>query len=302
MMPGCPLCGIESYTIVYKQLQFPAASIVKCTNCCHVYTLLSHKIPADKLYNDDVYKIVENRHTIFDKILNWEYKRVIKKINSFKPSKGLLLDFGCGKGKFGSLAKAKGWKVKCVETSAERAAYAKNIYGLEVETNSYVGGKIFNADFDVLTLFHVLEHLPHPGVLLTELIKQNLKKDGLVVIEVPNINSLQARISGSKWMHLDVPRHINHFSPVRLDQFAGECGLISQRTAFFSFHLGVLGMTDSLLKMMGYRRNIIYELKNKKNMLLFAGILLLLPFAIILEISAVALGYGGITRKYFILK
>jgi SAM-dependent methyltransferase len=300
MKPGCPLCGKENYTVVYEHLSFPGASLVKCSACFHFYTLTNTPPENDKLYTDEVYKVVENRDSIFDKILNREYKRVITKINSFKRQKGALLDFGCGKGKFASLAKDNGWQAKCVETSIERAEYAKKIYGLDVDTRFYTTGKIFSIDFDTLTLFHVIEHLPHPGTLLNELIQQNVKQDGLVVIEVPNINSLQARIAGSHWMHLDPPRHISHFTPSRLDQLAGELGLVPRRTRYFSFHLGVLGMTDSLLKLFGYRRNIIYELKNNKSNALKLAIVFLLLFALPLEFFSTLLGRGGVVRKYFV--
>ena len=301
MISSCPLCNEKKYTMLYEKLrQYPGASIVKCNNCLHIYTLLNHEPDNDKLYKDDVYKIVENRKSLFDWILTREYNRILKKIHSIKPSKGTLLDFGCGKGKFASLAKKNGWQVKCVETAIERAEYAQKIYGLEVNTNFYSAGKIFNNDFDVLTVFHVLEHLPSPKILLNELIKNNMKKESLIVVEVPNIKSLQAFIAGKKWLHLDVPRHISHFTPLRLEQLAGELGLTVKKTNFFSFHLGVLGMTDSLLKLFGYRKNIIYELKNKKIKSLFLGIALLLPFSLIFEICAVAAGRGGVVRKYFI--
>src|SRR5262249_49084397 len=135
MSLNCPLCGIETYTIIYKNFHlYPDAAIVKCNHCSHIYTLLNNQSETDKLYNDKVYKVVDTRHTLFDKILNWEYKRIIKKISSFKSSKGSLLDFGCGKGLLGSLAKKEGWQVKCVETATERAKYARKIYGLEVST------------------------------------------------------------------------------------------------------------------------------------------------------------------------
>src|SRR5258707_10465414 len=133
MTSYCPLCGEKEYTVLYKTLrQYPGAAIVKCSNCLHVYTLLNHEPDNDKLYKDDVYEVVENRHSIFDRVLNWEYCRILKKIQSIKSPKGSLLDFGCGKGKFGSIVKNKGWQVKCVETAIERAVYAQYIYGLEV--------------------------------------------------------------------------------------------------------------------------------------------------------------------------
>ena len=299
-MTGCPLCNTETKTIVYDQLQLAGAFIVKCDQCTHIYTLQNNQIETDELYSTEVYKIVENRHSLFDKILNWEYGKVVKTINRLKPQKGFLLDFGCGKGKFGSIAKSKGWQVKCIETALERALYAKNIYGLDVDTRPYLTGKLFTNDFDVLTLFHVLEHLPAPKTSLTELIKHNLKKDALVVIEVPNINSWQSAIAGKNWMHLDVSHHFHHFTTLNLERFASELQLQTIKTSSFSMHLGVLGMIDSFLKLAGYKKNIIYELKNKKNIYSMIVISLLLPFAFLLEVLAAAAGRGGILRKYFI--
>jgi len=297
----CPLCGTKDHTIIFNHLQqYPNGSIAKCNHCLHIYTILIQSLKTDKLYNDRVYKVVENRNSIFDKILSWEYNKVLKTIHSFKPSKGKLLDFGSGKGKFASLAKKKGWEVKCVEITIERATYAKNIYNLEVSTDFYTTDRIFNVDFEVLTLFHVLEHLPQPKILLDELIKHNLTKDGLVLIEVPNFNSLQARMAGRNWMHLDVPRHINHFTPIQLEKIAQELNLSTLKTSFFSFHLGVLGMIDCFLKLFGYRKHIIHELKNQNHFGLLLIISILLPFALIIEYFAAATGNGGIVRKYFI--
>ena len=302
MIPECPICKEDNYTVIYDRLQVPAIHVVKCNHCSHIYTLQNDETEIEGLYTNDVYQVVENRHTVFDKILSWEYGRVIDKINGLKVEKGSLLDFGCGKGKFANLAQRKGWQVKCIETAEARADYAKKVYGLDVDTHSYTGGKVFTDEFDVLTLFHVLEHLPDPQNLLSELIKHNLAKDGLVVIEVPNFRSLQAYIARSKWIHLDVSRHKSHFTQSQIEQVALKSGLVPQKTTFFSFHLGVLGMTDALMKMFGYRRNLIYELKNKKTIGLTLGIAALLPFSFLLEAGAAVAGYGGVIRKYFIQK
>jgi len=295
----CPLCGDKTYSVVYEQL--PAckeASLVKCGRCGLIYTLLREVVNTDNLYNDEVYQVVENRGSVFDRIIVREYSNVLRQVTRLTGRTGSLMDFGAGKGQFGNLAQHSGWEVKCVETAPERAAYAKKVYGLEVSTAFFNGGAIFNRLFNVITLFHVLEHLPHPRPLLEELIKGNLEKDGIMVIEVPNIGSWQSSIAGSKWLHLDVPRHINHFTPQRLVAFTEELGLVCRRKSFFSVHLGVLGMLDSLLKLFGYRKNIIYELKNNKNALLLLRIAVLLPFAYVMEGLAALAGKGGVIRLY----
>lgn len=302
MTSGCPICKEDNYTVIYDRLQIAAALIVKCDHCSNIYTLQDNaEINTADLYASKEYQVVENRNSIFDKILSWEYGRVIKKIDHFKKNKGSLLDFGSGKGKFASLAKKNGWQVKCVETAEARADYATKIYGLDVDTRYYSGGKLFADEFDVITLFHVLEHLPDPQNLLDELISHNLAKDGLVIIEVPNINSLQARLAGSKWIHLDASRHKSHFTHLQVKQLAARSGLTCRHTSFFSFHLGVLGMTDTFLKLLGYKKNIIYELKSKKSIGLRLAIFLLLPFAITLEFIAALFNRGGVVREYFIL-
>jgi 2-polyprenyl-3-methyl-5-hydroxy-6-metoxy-1,4-benzoquinol methylase len=299
-MTACPICKTVHATVIYDQLAAGAVHIVQCDHCSHIYTLQKEPCNQDELYADEVYEVVENRHSVFDKILNWEYGRVIKKIDGLKKEKGSLLDFGSGKGKFANLAQVQGWSVRCIETAPARADYAREVYGLDVDTQSYSGGKLFTREFDVLTFFHVVEHLSDPQDLLNELIKHNLAKGGLVVIEVPNIKSWQASLAGRRWMHLDIQRHISHFSSEQLEKIALKSGLVCKKTSYFSFHLGVLGMTDTVLKLLGYRRNIIYDLKNKRSIGLKMAIFFLLPFTTIFEFSSSMISRGGVIRKYFI--
>ncbi len=303
MSQRCPLCNVETSSVVYKNVpQFPECDIVQCLNCSHRYTVVHKTIDVDKLYVDEVYKVVENRDSIFDKIIRREYNGVLYQLDQFKTQKGNLLDFGTGKGQFGNLAKKDGWKVKAVETSPDRAAYAREIYGLDVNTNFYSAGSIFNINFEALTLFHVLEHLPQPGILLKQLVTDNVRADGMVIVEVPNISSWQSGIAKENWIHLDVPRHINHFSPEILKKFLTDLHFIPVKTSYFSFHLGVLGMVDSLLKKFGYKKNIIFELKNNKSKVLIAAIGLILPFALVMEFFASRFGKGGIIRVYLFKK
>ena len=299
MKTGCPICHSNNYKIYYEKVfSYPYASIVQCEKCGHLYSLLTKEVDTEALYNDEVYRVVENRGSVFDKILDREYTRVIKKIESLLPKKGLLLDFGCGKGKFGWLATKNKWQVKCVETSFSRSEYAREIYHLDVNTEFYNDGRIFETLFDVITLFHVLEHLPHPMKLTGTLTRDNLKQKGLLVIEVPNFKSWQSSFAKEKWIHLDVPRHINHFTEKRLKKMMEDIGFTPVKIDSFSFHLGVLGMLDSLLKLCGYKKNIIFELKNKKSIRLLLQVTFVLPVALLLECMAALGGRGGITRMY----
>jgi 2-polyprenyl-3-methyl-5-hydroxy-6-metoxy-1,4-benzoquinol methylase len=299
MNSPCPLCHHKDYRTVYAQVAFfPDAEVVACRYCGHFYTVLHTEIDKSGLYADEVYQVVENRDSVYDRIMNLEYGAVLGMLGRLRPNKGWLLDFGSGKGKFGALARAAGWQVRCVETSEPRAAYARSVYGLEVNSEFFAGGSIFGVPFEVLTLFHVLEHLPEPAELLAALFRENLREDGLAVIEVPNFSSWQSKIARRKWLHLDASRHIHHFTPDRLRRFLRELGLEPVRTSYWSWHLGLLGMVDSLLRLFGYRGNIIVQLKNGKNAALLLKIGLLLPFALVLELLAAGLRRGGIVRIY----
>jgi len=211
-----------------------------------------------------------------------------------------LLDFGGGKGKFGFLAQNNGWLVRCVETSPERAAYAKSVYGLQVSTEVFTEGQIFESRFKLISLLHVLEHLQDPISLLDELTRANLEESGILLIEVPNIMSWQASLAGNQWMHLDMPRHISHFSTKKLSDAMARLKFKPLRTSYFSFHLGVLGMVDALLKLLGYKKNIILELKRNENKLKLIPVIFMLPLAIVLEAMASLLGKGGIVRMYLV--
>jgi len=299
---NCPLCKdkeillLTQYMVVSKIFR-----IVKCACCGHYYTYIDNEVDLEKLYEEGVYEVVENRGSIFDKILSVEGKHIFNRILAIRNGqKGRLLDFGCGKGKFLALTSEIGWDVMGVETSSNRSQYAKEIYKLQVIKEYYVTGMLDNERFNVITLFHVLEHIQTPYELLYNLVSYNLQKNGHVIIEVPNIKSIQAKIGKNKWLHLDVPKHLSHFDKNGLEELLKKINLTPIKIEYFSFHHGVLGMLDTLLCFTGYKKNIIYELKNNLDFYLIFKIILLLPFSLIIEILASMLKKGGVIRIYAI--
>jgi SAM-dependent methyltransferase len=276
--------------------------IVKCKKCSHIFTLVPGDVITSSLYTGGDYKVIDRRRSIFETILKSEYKKIIRRCEAHFSEKGSLLDFGCGKGLFLYVAKKRGWKVAGVETSSSRAKYGMETYGLDISTNEYrhEEGSIGHGLFNVITFFHVIEHIVNPGELLSALLDKNLLKNGLVIIEVPNINSLQSKMSKGNWMHLDVPRHISHFSEKSVDDLLTYLGLRAVRREYFSFHLGVLGMLQSLFTVFGYNRRLLFELKEKPSPFLLGMVVLFLPLAFVLEAAASIFKQGGILRIYAI--
>ena len=289
---NCPICQSNSYNLFLK---FDDYNLVECKTCKHIYTLVDNHIDQDQLYLSGNYKEINKQITFFDKIVNFENKRILKKIEKLH-TKGLILDFGCGKGKFLNTAQLNGWESFGVETSIPRAEYAIQHYNLSVSTKNYIEGNIFNLSFDIISLFHVLEHIADPKNLVKKLVRDNLKNDGLVIIEVPNIKSIQYKFAGKSWLHLDIPRHINHFSEISIVKLLNETKLEVVKIDYFSSTHGLQGMTSLILNIFGYKGNIISDLKFKRNIKLLILILITLPFAIIFEIVASLFKKGAVIR------
>jgi SAM-dependent methyltransferase len=294
----CTLCGSSIQQLLFQQPN-GETSVLLCKACGHIFSDTPSLADSMALHSDHQYKVVDSRRSLFNRLLKWEYGSVINKLSHYCHGAGSLLDFGCGKGTFAAIAKSKGWKAVGVETNTARATYARSVYSLEVNTDNYTNGQIFPERFSAISFFHVIEHLKQPAELLTALCDSNLATPGVVVIEVPNFNSWQRKLAGRHWHHLDFPRHINHFTPQSLLKLAEQSGLTMISKNYFSFHLGVLGMADSLMKLFAYRKNIIYELKYRRTTSLILKLIIAMPFAVALEGLASIFHQGGVLRIYF---
>ena len=215
---SCPVCKTlanTKSTLFKLQKDSHHLNVVNCISCSHVYTYFNDEIEIQNYYDDKDYAVNDTRKTIIYKIQEREYNKVLLKIKklSVKKQNISLLDFGSGKGLFLNFANKLGFTTKGVETSLPRAAYAKNFFNLDISTLNYEEGLIFDGKFEVLTILHVLEHLTNPKELLNKLLKANLIQNGIVVIEVPNFDSWQSKWASKHWIHLDIPRHISHFTP-----------------------------------------------------------------------------------------
>ncbi|MBK5209204.1 MAG: class I SAM-dependent methyltransferase [Flavobacteriaceae bacterium] len=137
----------------------------------------------------------------------------LKLINSFKTADKNLLDVGCGTGDFLLTCKNNGWKVTGVEPNAKARISAEDKLKRESASEIYFEINQLNneAQFDVITLWHVLEHVPNLDIYL-EALKLRLKPNGTLIVAVPNFKSYDANYYKQFWAAYDVPRHLWHFS------------------------------------------------------------------------------------------
>jgi SAM-dependent methyltransferase len=289
----CPVCHTPPTSS-------PASgSRIPCSSCKVSWTYLPEAIDAAALYRDEVYAVVDNRKSIFEKIIFSESRTILKQAKKLLPSARLLLDFGSGKGQFLAVAKHLSWQGLGIETETARGEFAREKYGVDVQIAYYQNGLVGESPVDLISLNHVLEHLPEPISLLQELVKHNLSKGGLLYIEVPRADSWQAKIAGNAWMHWDIPKHLSHWTEPVLTTQLERLGLSKVAERNFSIHLGVLGMLQALLSRVGYQENLVLRLKRKKSLGLIGLLAAFLPLAWTLEVLASWSGKSGICGVYY---
>jgi len=132
--------------------------------------------------------------------------------------KGRLLDIGCGSGKFLCRMKGYGWNVIGIDPDPHAVKLAKERFGVETYRGALEEMSFRPDTFDVITMNHVLEHLPDPLATLKKC-KELLKHNGKLIIATPNIDSLGRKIFKSCWKGWDIPRHLFLFSPILLKNF-----------------------------------------------------------------------------------
>ncbi|MGH6691720.1 MAG: class I SAM-dependent methyltransferase, partial [Gammaproteobacteria bacterium] len=135
---------------------------------------------------------------------------------------GRYLDVGCGSGGALAVARALGWRVAGIEMDAAAAALARRFTD-ELHVGDILTASFAPARFDVVTAFHVLEHVPDP-VAVTRRMLDWLAPGGLLIVEVPNAGGLGAKLFGGAWAGLELPRHLSHFTPASLGAVVEKAG------------------------------------------------------------------------------
>lgn len=136
---------------------------------------------------------------------------------------GDLLDAGCGTGELLAFMREAGWRVRGLERDANAAEWGRKNLQLEIQSGSIDTLAHSLQQYDVITMWHVLEHIYDPNAAL-HLLFQCLKKGGVLIVAVPNLASCDAKFYHRHWIALDVPRHVNHYTLPTLAQCATQQG------------------------------------------------------------------------------
>lgn len=175
---------------------------------------------------------------LYQQVKKYMLKRKLRLISNLASHNKNLLDIGAGTGDFLAMAKQHNWTVSGVEPNqkARSLAAEKNLI-LQNDVKAFADKK-----FDIITLWHVLEHLPDlENQIIT--IKKLLTKNGNLIIAVPNFKSYDAKYYQESWAAYDVPRHLWHFSPEGIESLFSHFGLELIQTkplTFDSYYVSLL--------------------------------------------------------------
>ena len=246
----CMVCGgaLEThFPEVRDPLTAETFAVVRCTQCN-----LGHTTPQpddlEQYYGPRYYG---NRHGL---TLRHCISRRLGFVDAALPggSGRQLLDIGCADGSFLLEARKRGWNVTGTELDP-RAARQEGLDVREEITELHQ-----DAHFDCITMWHTLEHMRDIPHILTN-IARLLKPQGRLIIAVPDFGGLQAVLFGPKWLHVDVPRHLYHFTTGSLRQALTAAGFSVQRTWHQEFEYDLLGWSQSALNYLMTEPNVFFD-------------------------------------------
>jgi SAM-dependent methyltransferase len=186
------------------------------------------------------------------------YRRRATSIERMLGHKGSILDIGCGPGFLLREFRERGWQMHGTEFSERSAAHARDVLRLPISVGDVSHLKLEDGTFDVVVMWHVLEHMIDPQTTIAQ-VARLLRPGGIFLCAVPNFGSREARFARDKWFHLDVPRHLSHFTVPALRGLLSAHGFTVGRTSFFSLEYDYFSFTQSALNRLGLPHNLLYN-------------------------------------------
>jgi 2-polyprenyl-3-methyl-5-hydroxy-6-metoxy-1,4-benzoquinol methylase len=231
--------GIES---VYMLPGDKYGRHVKCRDCHLIYV---NPIERRSKINEDYSKRKSVDASIIRESRLRATKSQVELIKRYKKGTSLL-DIGCGEGFFLFNASKAGYSAKGIELSKDAAAYAKREFNLDIEARAFEELQFPENYFDVVTLWQVLEHLPHPLAILKEAYRI-LKPGGLLMVSTPDIEGIPARILGKRWWNIR-KLHINQFSTKTLTDILENAGFENVSSDSYKESINLLMLFIPMLK------------------------------------------------------
>jgi SAM-dependent methyltransferase len=234
--------------------------IVRCRACGQVATT---PVPADigRYYPPGYYGDASGRR--FPAVMEWlqdrmyslRAARVLKKLKRKNPR---VLDIGCGRGLLLRAFQRQGCDVMGTEFSDGACRFAREVLNIPVRIGLIHELKFPDQSFDVVIMWHVLEHVSDPRATLAE-VSRILKTGGIFLVGVPDFGSPEARLTQAGWFHLDIPRHLSHHTRPSLGMALQKVGLQPAWVSYLAPEYDCFSFVQSLLNWLGVRPNFLYN-------------------------------------------
>jgi len=312
--PLCPLCenADTSFAFVGQDELGDSFPTYSCRNCGTSFLFPSptaaqlERAYATSYYGEGATKfggVIEQLRDLASKTRAQTMARNL-------PSQASILDVGCGDGRllrqFSQLG--RDYQLHGIELPGPAAERTAKIPRIHLHLGTLDTVEFPDAQFDLISLVHVLEHLPDPHQALIRLARW-LKPGGRLFLAFPNIESWQAKAFSNAWFHLDPPRHLTLPSPTAVSGLLASNHIYLQKSAHWCPEQNLYGWIQSALNDLDPARNLLYE-RLKRNFgyypkrklaplwhLLSAG--LITPFAIIADAASVISRAGATVELTF---
>lgn len=231
----CPLCKSSAikkrFACVDEFATGEQFDIFECTACGLAFTQnVPDEKEIDRYYESPTYishsntskGFVNRVYHIVRRIMLQKKARKVEMLTGLK--NGRLLDYGAGTGHFARLMETRGWSVTAIEKNGKARELALKEFGFEMRPVEALSA-IKDRELDVVTMWHVMEHIQEPDKMWDEL-HRILDDRGIAIIAVPNSASYDALKYKEYWAAYDVPRHLWHFTPGTIAQWGEKHGFV----------------------------------------------------------------------------
>jgi 2-polyprenyl-3-methyl-5-hydroxy-6-metoxy-1,4-benzoquinol methylase/rubredoxin len=235
----CPICSVDDAVWVFEKGGF---DFVKCRHCGLLYVNPQLKPDvSESFYKRSKTSTAWIKVQQGEKEQDWNYRNkylpALKELQRLKPEGGRLLDVGCSIGQFLRHGAGFGWEGEGIELNREAVEFGRKEYGLRIYDKKLEELNLDNESYDLITLWGVLEHLTDPNRMLQNVHKL-LKKDGLLLLFVPNGHSLIVRLSRNHNSTVSGRSHLWYFTPVTMGRILEKNGFrkVSEFTVLPQVH------------------------------------------------------------------
>jgi SAM-dependent methyltransferase len=216
----CPICEGS----VVASTRFAPEPFLECPSCGFTFRADLDGVALGEVYAGGGYEQVRGEHYLSELVHRRRDARV--RLAYLEPwaRVGRLLDVGAAGGAFVAEALARGFEASGIEPVPSFARAAREQLGVDVRDGRIEDVELAGGHYGVITMWHVLEHLPEP-VGAVEQLAEALCGGGIVAVEVPNAGSAVALHMGAAWPSLEPAVHVNQFSPTSLQRLFERAGM-----------------------------------------------------------------------------